>query len=243
MPWIDPLEIFEPILVTVASSLYFIYHYSLWRRYCNAPLTTNIGQNNMARALWCETVIRERRDLLAIQTIRNSMMASSLLASTSLSLSAVVAAYVVQSVGPDGEDGIDWLGCSFIKPIHKFFGVTLFFTFSFYCFIQCVRSSAHASFMISMAPNPQHPEFVWDPKRVIERGANFHTIATRLFYFAFLLMVWIFGPVPFVICTFALTGHLWYLDKVDCNFIYQHAIDSSRTSLKLEPGTGAINKN
>jgi len=43
---------------------------------------TAIGITTHARLLWVKEVMREKRDILAIQTLRNQLMAASFLAST-----------------------------------------------------------------------------------------------------------------------------------------------------------------
>ena len=221
-------DLIEPAIFLACLSLFFGYHYLLYCRYVKEPLSTTVGQNHQARRLWCQMIRKDKSYTLAVQTIRNSMMATSLFASTSLTLSAVVAAYVFNSVQPDRHGGLDFLGSSLILPIHKFFAVTFCFTISFYCYVQCVRTSSHASYMINIDSPEAIASLVLDPFRMLERGANFHTIGTRLFYLAFLLMIWIFGPVPFAVLTIALVWNLWHLDSVDGQ-IYQQVLQSQVT--------------
>lgn len=208
-------NILEPVLVGAAFLLYLVYHVYLWIRYVKYPYGTTFGHNHEARTRWVEMVMRERKDILAVQTIRNSLMSASLLASTSLTLSAVVAAYLVNTISVQGNSGLDLLGSTYINAVHKFFGVIVCFTIAFYCYMQSIRSSNHLGYMISLpleGGSEFTPEYVG---RVIRRGANFHTAGTRIFYLAFLFVIWIFGPIPPVVLTLILIPNLWYLDHID----------------------------
>lgn len=41
-----------------------------------------------------------------------------------------------------------------------------------------------------------------------------HTIGTRIFYCAFLILIWLFGPIPMVFVSILLTVMLYSLDYV-----------------------------
>lgn len=205
----------EPALVGGALIAYCLYHAYLWMRYKRNPMSTTIGHNHDVRLRWCDVIMRERNSMLGVQTIRNSLMSSSLLASTSLTLTAVFAAYLVGAVEREGAGGIDILSAPYLRPIHKFFGVVLAFSISFYCYMQSVRASNHASYLLGIPLTDEHhftPHYV---ARVIRRGADFHTAGTRVFYLAFVFVLWIFGPLPPVIVMSAIIPHLWYLDRAD----------------------------
>lgn len=205
-------NILEPMFAGVSLLCYAAYHLFLWGKVRHSPMSTTIGHNHEVRRIWCEIVKKERRDILAVQTIRNTLMSSSLLASTSLTLSAVVAAYLVNTISASGLLGLDILSSEYIKPVHKFFAVILCFTVAFYCYMQSVRASNHAGYLLGLPPD----DLMFPPSyaaRVIRRGADFHTAGTRIFYLAFLCVIWIFGPIPLLVLTMLLIPHLWYLDR------------------------------
>ena len=110
-------NILEPCIDGFCLLLYVGYHVKLYYKFRKDPLSTTVGHNHAARKLWCRMVMTEHKDILAVQTIRNTLMSSSLLASTSLTLSAVVAAYLVNTVQSSGLHGLDILGSSYLKPI------------------------------------------------------------------------------------------------------------------------------
>jgi uncharacterized membrane protein len=67
--------------LTAASFLILgIYHCLINRK----PMSTAVGITNHLRGRWVESIMQDRRDILAVQTLRNWVMASSFLASTGI---------------------------------------------------------------------------------------------------------------------------------------------------------------
>ena len=77
----------ELLPVVPAIVLILVYHWYLYRKVKKYPLTTAIGVTNHARQMWVHEVIQDKRDILAVQTLRNQLMASTFLASTAILLS------------------------------------------------------------------------------------------------------------------------------------------------------------
>ena len=67
--WIEGLLTFVGFLILV------IYHFRLIWRFKAAPLTTSFGVTDRLRRDWVESVMTEKRDILAVQTLRNWVMA------------------------------------------------------------------------------------------------------------------------------------------------------------------------
>jgi uncharacterized membrane protein len=75
----------EILLIMIATLLLLVgYHILLIRRIRRAPLTTAVGLTNQLRQQWTRIVMQERRDVLAVQALRNWVMASTFLASTAI---------------------------------------------------------------------------------------------------------------------------------------------------------------
>lgn len=77
--------------VDLVSFVLSLLAYVLYQRYVGRRTRLDPGSSDqhalaIARMAWVESVMRERRDILAIQTFRNSMMAASFMASTSVLL-------------------------------------------------------------------------------------------------------------------------------------------------------------
>ncbi len=62
------------------------YQFRLVRRSRQSPTRTVQGLNALARTAWVERVMHEDRDVMAVQTLRNSTMAATLMACTAVIL-------------------------------------------------------------------------------------------------------------------------------------------------------------
>ncbi|MCJ7594770.1 MAG: DUF599 domain-containing protein, partial [Desulfobacterales bacterium] len=74
----------EIVITTVGFLILVVYHVYLIFKVKTAPMATSIGLTNHLRREWVETIMKGSRDILAVQTLRNWVMASSLLASTAI---------------------------------------------------------------------------------------------------------------------------------------------------------------
>ena len=81
---IESTPYLELYLTSASFLLLLIYHVHLVYQVRRHPLTTAIGITNHLRGHWVESIMKEKRDILSVQTLRNSIMASSFLASTAM---------------------------------------------------------------------------------------------------------------------------------------------------------------
>ena len=80
-------SLYEIILVVSTAVVFIAYHMHLYAKVRRDPLTTAIGITNHARHMWVEGIIRDKHDILAVQTLRNQVMAATFLASTAILIS------------------------------------------------------------------------------------------------------------------------------------------------------------
>lgn len=157
-----------------------------------------------------------KNGVLAVQTLRNSIMASTLLASTAITLSSIIGALVSSASGNSsktlktfvyGERG------NIIATL-KYLGLLVCFLFSFVCHLQSIRYASHASFLLSIPVGDNAPgltpEYV---NQFIYRSQNFFSFGLRGYYFSFPLLLWIFGPIPMFVCSVFMIFLLYKLDK------------------------------
>lgn len=82
------------------------------------------------------------------------------------------------------------------------------------CLLQSIRYTNHVNFLITIPVGPDAPgltpEYV---SSVLALGSNFFTVGTRGFYFAFPLLLWLFGPIPMVVSCAVLVPALYWLDS------------------------------
>lgn len=191
----------------------FSYHLFLWYQLHYQPLATTIGRSHLMRARWVEIIMADRKDLLAVQTIRNWTMSASLLASTAivigLGILNVMLSYE-KSLGSPPQLNL------VIQDIHFFWFIKLLllaadFFFAFFNFTLTIRQYNHAGFLINIPQSPDnYPKIV---AKVLNRGANHYTLGMRCYYFAIPLTLWLLGSLWFLVgCLFLVLG-LFRIDK------------------------------
>ena len=78
------LQAFEYGLGPTAILLLVAYHLYLFHKTRHKPTSTSQGLARRTRALWVESIMKNNKDILAVQTLRNWTMASTFLASTAI---------------------------------------------------------------------------------------------------------------------------------------------------------------
>ena len=207
----------EIVCLIINTSLFSGYHLFLFWGIWKNPSKTAAGQNDIARRSWCRLIMEHGKDILAVQTLRNSMMSSSLLATTALTLSSIIAAFFIKEEGISRMEELsdDWSNLFSIE--HKLFVMILLFMLSFFAFMQSVRLVSHAGYMICVPPSGSFitaekfvtPEYV---ANLLFRSSIYHTIGTRLFYAAFLTVLWLFGPISASVALLLLLFCLYWAD-------------------------------
>ncbi|XP_057800711.1 uncharacterized protein LOC131016116 [Salvia miltiorrhiza] len=207
-------------LVPLGLLVMVAYHLWLLRRVLRHPTTTVIGINAVNRRLWVRFMMEDpmKSGILSVQTLRNNIMASTVLASTAIMLSSVIA--VLMSGGSCGHRAIaavygdnSKLGSSI-----KFFSILVCFLCAFLLNVQSIRYYSHASVLINVPRRRTAgdmkeclvtEEYVW---RVVNRGSYFWSLGLHAFYFSIPLFLWIFGPIPMFVSSVVVVFLLYFLD-------------------------------
>jgi uncharacterized membrane protein len=163
-------------------------------------------------------VLDERKDILAIQALRNVMMSSSLLATTALTLSSIIAAFFIK--GGDETSKLSEMSQNLSEQFtvdHKLFSMIVLFMLSFFSYMQSVRINSHVGFMFGIpmdGSTTDRPEFLTHEYicKCMLRANLYHTLGTRLFYAAFLTVIWLFGPILATVSSVFLLIVLWFAD-------------------------------
>ncbi|XP_021909570.1 uncharacterized protein LOC110823486 [Carica papaya] len=144
-------------------------------------------------------------------------MASTLLASTAIMLSSLIA--LLMSSSTTNRSSWFVLGSkSELAFSIKFFSILVCFLVSFMFNVQSIRYYSHASILINvpfMKMSPHHHHHLLNVEYVastLDRGSYFWSLGLRAFYFSFPLFLWIFGPIPSLICCVFLIFMLFFLD-------------------------------
>lgn len=170
----------------------------------------------LAREAWVNSVMQERRDILAVQTLRNSTMAASFMASTAVLL--IIGVLTLSAQGDKlsgtwhvlnfwGHDSAElWL----FKLLMVLFDLLLVF----FAFSMSVRLYHHIGYSINV-PLARQLESA-QPRHVVaqmNRAAIFYRIGMRAYYFTVPLLFWLFGPLLLLGATTLLIFFLYRLDR------------------------------
>lgn len=218
----------EDFLVGSFLLLFTCYHLYLGLKVRKDPLSTTIGQNYEMRRAWSALmIVNPAKHFTAVQTIRNTIMSASMLASTSVALNTATFVFLINYENIPGIGDLNVFGTDRIKPAYKLLSLTICFLFSFFCYMQSIRMNNHASFQISMSSTDC--PFVDDQviSDNLNSSANFFTLGSRGYILAFIIILWLFGPLPPFIGIICLLPVLWYLDVAAAQKTFKHTREIS----------------
>ena len=209
------ISVQEIILVLSAAFVISAYHSHLYRKVHRYPLTTAIGITNHARRMWVKGVIRDKRDILAVQTLRNQVMAATFLASTSILVSlGLLSAAFRPGVFSDVSHALNLLGTKTETLwMFKLMLLGILFFFTFFNFTLSIRYNNHAGFMINTFEHNDATVSEEAVTQVVNHGALHYTIGMRGFYLSVPLALWLFGPLWMLAGSLVLVSVLYRLDR------------------------------
>jgi uncharacterized membrane protein len=197
-------DIFALILSgTVLAAYHAFVHYQLKRD----PLYTIQAVNALARSAWVESIMASgNKEVLAVQTLRNSIMGPTFLASTAVLLIIGVLSLSVQGgrFGPGAQ----------ALSLTKLILLLLDFFAAFFFFSVAIRLFIHVGYLINVPLSASNETI--SPRRVamlLNRAGSYHTLGMRAYYFSVPLVFWLFGPAFLLIATLLLVVALFHLDR------------------------------
>lgn len=210
--WSGDLLYFVASVVLLAA-----YHVYLRLRMRRSSTYTVQAVHNIARAAWVESVMKSGRDILAVQTLRNSTMAATFLAST-----AVLLIVGVLSLSGQGDKlGSTWHALNVFGTtdptlwLLKLIVLLLDLCWAFFCFTLAVRKFNHAGYLLNLPRDFEHP--IITPRYVaayLNRAGRFYSLGMRAYYFTLPLLFWLFGPHLMLASSVLLVFLLYNLDRV-----------------------------
>lgn len=205
----------EFLFTAVSFLILAVYHIQWLYRIYHKPMTTAVGITQHLRGHWVESIMADQRDILAVQTLRNWVMAASFLASTSILiciglLSVAASPQKMAEITPSlnelvREHRVLWL--------FKLMVLIVDFFFIFFSFCLAIRYFNHVNFMINVPSTLAHkitPDYITN---ILNRGMMHYTMGMRGYYISVLLFLWLFGPIWMLIGTIILTVILHHLDR------------------------------
>lgn len=200
----------------LSALLLYAYHRYLAYKTRKHPTYTVQAVNRLARAAWVENIMRnEGKEILAVQTLRNSTMAATFLAST-----AVLFIIGVLSLSGQGDKlESTWHALNIGSRHSELWLVKLLFLLldlfsAFFSFTMAVRVYNHVGYLVNVPISLNHKMIC--PAHVaahLNRAGKFYSIGMRAFYFTVPLVFWLFGPHFMLAATVGLIVVLYHLDR------------------------------
>jgi len=224
-------------LCFLASCLLFLgYQYFIKWKSRNNPVETVQGISSLARAIWVRRVMEQDRDILTVQTLRNSTMAATFMASTAILLTVGV----LTLSGQSDKLKITWHLLDYFGGVHeslmplKLILILLDLFSAFFLFASSIRLYNDVGYMINARccieeKHTASPKVVATPmvSAQLNRAGDHYRMGMRGFYGMLPLVFWIFGPFFLLMATVIVVIILYHLDRtytVEHNF-HQEQMD------------------
>ena len=230
------LEIYGVDIYSFVTSalLLLAYYLLIAHKTRKNPAYTVQSVNIIARTAWVESIMRDGgKEVLAVQTLRNSTMAATFLASTSVLL--IIGVLTLSAQG-DKMEGT-WHALNMAGNTHNELWLTkllimlLDLFVAFFSFSMAVRVFNHVGYMINVPLARNHKMIC--PQHVaihLNRAGMFYSVGMRAYYFTVPLVFWLFGPHFMLLSTLALILILYRLDRAPKILAEDYAEDSAHLS-------------
>jgi uncharacterized membrane protein len=182
----------------------------------NNPAYTVQAINIIARTAWVENIMRNGKDILAVQTLRNSTMAATFLSSTSILLIMGVLSLSGQGDKLDST----WHLLNIIGSRHpelwlvKVLLMLLDLLVAFFSFAMSIRIFNHVGYLLNVPLEMNHKSI--SPRYVaiqLNYAGHYYSVGMRAYYFLVPLVFWLFGPHLMLLSTLLLIFMLYRLDR------------------------------
>lgn len=205
----------ETTLVLSSVLILSLYHAHLIYQTKKAPDSTSYGITGRLRRSWVEMIMNEKRDILAVQTLRNWIMAASFFASTSIliSLGTINILFRGETV-PQIFHALNIFGSRHEALwLIKVIILVINFFFAFFNFALTIRYYNHVNFMINLPPDRTRIASVDDVSNALNMGTMHYTLGMRSYYLAVPFTLWLFSPALMLSGTVVITVLLYKLDR------------------------------
>jgi len=216
--WSEILWAGISLLLLVSYHGYWIYQLR-WD-----PLKTYQGVKKFFPNFWVASIMKEKRDILAVQTLRNWTMAANFLATTAIFIGLGVFTFWFKAEH-FAEMPFD-LTLIFTR-IKTFFLVKLMvlvsdFYFAFYSFTLSIRYLNHVNFMINVPLDESDPVVsVEYTAHTLDLAMMHYTLGMRAYYLAVIFALWLFGPQWMLLGTVVVLSFIYRMDH--CSPIGKHS--------------------
>ena len=159
----------------------------------------------------------ENRDVMAVQTFRNSTMAATLMASTAVLLIFGILDLLANAakIGPSFHGLNSWGSQEPGMWVFELMLLIVDFFVAFFSFSLAVRGYHHAGYLVNVpAGRGKHGVTVEKVVQVLDRTSAYYSLGMRSYYLSVPLVLWLFGPLWMLLATVALLVILNHLDHL-----------------------------
>nr|AFK36811.1 unknown [Medicago truncatula] len=207
----------DMLLVPCGFLILVFYHYWLWHMTRSQPYTTTFGRDADGRRFWVPTMMKDidNKNLVAVQSLRNLIMGTTLMSTTSILLCAGLGAIIssTYSVKKPIKESVFGAHGEFVVVL-KFAIVLTMLSFSFICHTLSAAFINQVNMLIS---TPQSVKSMVTPEYLTQhlgKAMLLNVVGIRLFYTAITLQLWIFGPLLPFLSSMLMVCILYNLDFV-----------------------------
>ncbi len=205
------------LAIAVTVAIIAMYHFFLRRLARRNPASVLSSVATAARTAWVESIMAESGSgILAIQTLRNTTLAATFLASTAILL--MLGVLTISGQGPGLNESWHYLNITGslrpeLWPV-KLLSLLLLLFFAFFCFSNAIRTLNHVGYMITIGSQSKQPRCsTAQVAGELNRGGRYFSLGVRSFYYLVPVVFWLFGPLYMVSATIVLVAVL--LPKID----------------------------
>ncbi|MGR8980458.1 MAG: DUF599 domain-containing protein [Gammaproteobacteria bacterium] len=208
---------YDIIAFSISCLMILAYYLYLGRRTRRAPNSSVHALNARIRERWVDMIISSgKMEILAVQTLRNSVMAANFMASTAILL-------IIGTLNLSDKIGhwsLEWHPFNMTSELSsrlwqiKLGLLLLDFSIAFYCFSMAIRFFNHVGYMINLpGQTTTDRELFKQTCAYLNRAGRYYTPGIRTFFFGLPLILWFFGPYFLMMATPCLIAGLALLDK------------------------------
>ncbi|KAE8662789.1 hypothetical protein F3Y22_tig00113124pilonHSYRG00060 [Hibiscus syriacus] len=208
----------DTVLIPFSLFLTLGYHAYLWKTFEQRPSSTKIGLEKLHREFWFRDIKQGdgKKGMLAVQSLRNTLMATILSASIAILVNLALAALTNNTYNASHLFNSEIFGSQSERIYALKYGLaSLFLSISFLCSSMSVGFLIDANFLIN-AVSLDDDRFSYDPysytQTIFERGFSFAFVGNRVLCVAFPILLWMFGPLPVALSSAALVWGLYEFD-------------------------------
>lgn len=232
------LVFLDTILVPLSLFISIGYHAFLLHNLRHKPFATTIGMNKLKRRSWLKELNQgdEKKGMLAVQSLRNSLMDTILIATVTILITLAMAALannafkandllrllLLTTTNSNTSTILNTLfgSQSARLVIIKYGSATILLIASFFCSSMAIGCLIDANFLINAIDG--NYELLVKPfslsceytQRILERGFMLAMVGNRLLCITFPLLLWMIGPVAVVVASLGLVFALYALDFI-----------------------------